>query len=430
MVTDPADPVASPFGWHDQNGIDGAEYTTTRGNNVYAFEDTDNDDQPGSSPDGGPSLTFDFPYDPPQIPEEYLSAAITNLFYTCNVLHDVWYHYGFDEESGNFQTLNVNGSGADGDAVIAQAQDGGGMNNANFGAPPDGEAGQMQMYLWRTAEDSSLVINSPEGIAGLYVSALAGFGPTLPQVPIISDLVLVEDELAPENDGCETITNAAAIAGHIALVDRGECTFVSKVLALQDAGALAVIVTNNASGEPFAMGGGGGEDINIPSVMITQADGATIKQAMQNGPVNGTMQSTGLEELRDSDFDNGVIAHEYGHGVSIRLTGGPDNSDCLWNEEQMGEGWSDWMGMMLTIRPGDDGTTIRGVGTFVRDQEIDGVGIRPAPYSTDPAINDYTYAATNDPDISEPHGIGFIWATMLWDLNWALNEEYGWNPDM
>lgn len=430
LVTNPADPVASPFGWHDVNGIDGAEFTTTQGNNVQAYEDMDNDDLPGYSPDGGGSLNFDFTYQPPQAPENYLDAAITNLFYTCNVLHDVWYHYGFDEESGNFQTFNANGLGAGNDAVIAQAQDGGGMNNANFGTPPDGEAGQMQMYLWRAGTDSTLTINSPANVAGVYVNALAGFGPPLPEIPLTADIVLVVDDLAPENDGCDLITNGSAIAGNIALVDRGECTFVSKVLALQDNGATAVIVINNVPGDPIAMGGSGGEDIVIPSVMISESDGELIKQALEDGPVNGTLQSLNPEELRDCDFDNGIIAHEYGHGVSTRLTGGPDNSDCLWNAEQMGEGWSDWMGMMLTMRPGDDGAMIRGVGTFVRDQETDGPGIRPAPYSTDPAINDYTYGATNNQNISEPHGIGFVWATMLWDLNWALIEQYGWDPDV
>ncbi|HMW98242.1 MAG TPA: M36 family metallopeptidase, partial [Flavobacteriales bacterium] len=93
-------------------------------------------------------------------------------------------------------------------------------------------------------------------------------------------------------------------------------------------------------------------------------------------------------------------------------------------------GWSDWMAMMMTMRPGDAATTSRGMGTFVRDQANDGIGIRPAPYSTDPAINNYTYAATNDDAISEPHGIGFIWATMLWDLNWAFIDTYGVDADL
>ncbi len=50
-----------------------------------------------------------------------------------------------------------------------------------------------------------------------------------------------------------------------------------------------------------------------------------------------------------ASFDNGVIAHEYGHGISNRLTGGASNVGCLSNQEQMGEGWSDWFGLMLTI---------------------------------------------------------------------------------
>ena len=52
--------VPSPFGWHDTNGISGAEFTVTRGNNVNAYTDTNADNQPdaGSQPDGGASLDF------------------------------------------------------------------------------------------------------------------------------------------------------------------------------------------------------------------------------------------------------------------------------------------------------------------------------------------------------------------------------------
>ena len=43
LLSNPADPIASPFGWHDTNGVDGPEYTITRGNNVYAREDDEGD---------------------------------------------------------------------------------------------------------------------------------------------------------------------------------------------------------------------------------------------------------------------------------------------------------------------------------------------------------------------------------------------------
>jgi len=430
LVNDPADPVASPHGWHDTDGMPGAEYTITRGNNVYAGEDWADTDVIGYSPDGGSGLIFDFPFTPPQDPDDYIDAAITNLFYTCNVLHDVWYHYGFDEESGNFQQTNYTGTGLGEDAVYAQAQDGSGTNNANFGTPEDGSPGAMQMYLWRTTEADSFIVNSPMAIAGDYTIEVGGFGPTLTSGGITADLVLVQDDTAPASDGCETIVNAAALFGKIAVVDRGSCTFVSKVLALEAAGAIAVIVVNNVGGAPITMGGTDPGGITIPSVMVSMANGQTIKNAMLNGVVNGTLRGVGTESLRDSDFDNGIIAHEYGHGVSNRLTGGPNNVDCLGNDEQMGEGWSDWMGMVLTMQAGDIPQTGRGVGTFVKAEGPDGPGIRPAPYSTDMAVNPYTYGITNTGGFQGVHARGFVWATMLWDLTWDLVDEEGFDPNM
>ncbi|MEG2429795.1 MAG: phosphoribosylglycinamide synthetase C domain-containing protein, partial [Oscillospiraceae bacterium] len=50
----------------------------------------------------------------------------------------------------------------------------------------------------------------------------------------------------------------------------------------------------------------------------------------------------------DGSLDNGIIAHEYGHGISNRLTGPISNANCLSNLEQMGEGWSDFFGLMIT----------------------------------------------------------------------------------
>ena len=75
ITTDPHDPVASPFGWHDTNGIIGAEYTDTRGNNVFAQEDIDGNNTGGARPDGGVNLSFDFPLDLAQAPGTYREAA-------------------------------------------------------------------------------------------------------------------------------------------------------------------------------------------------------------------------------------------------------------------------------------------------------------------------------------------------------------------
>jgi len=83
--------------------------------------------------------------------QKYINATITQLFYTTNMVHDLYYRYGFDEVSGNFQQYNFGRGGAENDAVIANAQDGSGFNNANFMTPPDGQNGRMRMYLWNTA---------------------------------------------------------------------------------------------------------------------------------------------------------------------------------------------------------------------------------------------------------------------------------------
>ncbi|MFT4850285.1 MAG: extracellular elastinolytic metalloproteinase, partial [Sediminicola sp.] len=90
LVTDPSDAIASPFGWHDTDGIAGAEFTTTRGNNVLAQDDINGNNGAGTSPDGGADLIFDFPFDFTQQPAAYLEGATTNLFYLNNIMHDVW----------------------------------------------------------------------------------------------------------------------------------------------------------------------------------------------------------------------------------------------------------------------------------------------------------------------------------------------------
>lgn len=279
--------IASPYGWHDTNGAAGAEFTDTRGNNVQAQEDADANNTGGYRPNGGATLDFDFPVDFAQAPSAYRDAVITNLFYWNNLMHDVWYQYGFNEPSGNFQTNNYGRGGAGNDAVQADALDGSGTNNANFGTPADGSAPRMQMYVWT----------------------------------------------APNPD-------------------------------------------------------------------------------------------------RTSDLDNGVIAHEFGHGITNRLVGGPSNVNCLGNAEQMGEGWSDFFGLVMTIEAGDQGTDPRGIGTYVLGQPVTGAGIRPAPYSTSFGVNDYTYADVNNTALSQPHGVGFVWCTMLWDLTWALIGQYGFDPDL
>ncbi len=284
------DPTASPYGWHDVNGALGAEYQITRGNNVHAYADPLNINvSSGDEPDGGPNLLFGFPIDLNQDPTTYTDASVTNLFYLNNVIHDIFYQYGFDEVSGNFQVNNYGNGGLGNDWVRAEAQDGGGVNNANFATPADGSLPRMQMYL----------------------------------------------------------------------------------------------------------GGPDGTGVN-----------------------------------RDGSLDNHVVIHEYGHGISNRLVGGPSNSSCLGGAEQSGEGWSDWFGLALIADPGDTGAMPITVGNWLSGQGPGGNGFRNHPYSTDMGINPTTYDSIKDFAYSQPHGIGTIWAQMIWDMYWNMVDRDGFDPDL
>src|SRR5690606_2948567 len=263
-------------------------------NNVHAYTDTNNDNNPdpGSDPDGGAGLVFDFPLDLNQSPSAYRQAAVTNLFYWNNVIHDVLWRHGWDEAAGNFQVNNYGNGGLGNDDVRAEAQDGGGINNANFFTPVDGQRPRMQMYLWS--------FTSPQ---------------------------------------------------------------------------------------------------------------------------------------RDGDFDNGIITHEYGHGYSRRLIGGPGTVSCMNNSEQAGEGISDYLGLILTIKPGDTRSTSRGGGTYSPGQPTNGCAIRcppfsgsGAPYAADFGVNSFTYQDSRTQII--PHGVGFIWATIWWEVTWDMIDAYGFDPDI
>lgn len=433
FLEEPADPAASPYGWHDEDGQEGVEYTITRGNNVYAYEDVNDWNIPGFSPDGGPELNFDFAYDPTDAAENYRSASIVNLFYATNRIHDILYHYGFDEAAGNFQQLNYSGEGFGSDALRAEAQDGGGTNNANMATPADGSAPRMQMYLWLTTNmnNEGLVIHEPALIAGAYaISSPAAFGPGLPAEGLTAELGLAPDASTDVLDLCSPPIDGSLLDGRIAVVRRGSCTFVEKVQMAQNHGAVAVIVVNNVPGDVINMGGDPGS-IFIPSVMVTQGVGENVIAAIQGvESMTATLSPPGGETVKDASFDNGVIIHEYGHGLSNRLTGGPSQAACLQNDEQPGEGWSDWYAIMMTMDLEAENPAYRPMATFSAGQAEDGNGIRPVAYDTSFSVNGYTYADLPSSTLTIPHGIGFVWSTMLWDLTWAFIDEYGYDPDI
>ncbi len=288
VLTDPWNLTASPYGWHDTNGAAGAEYTITRGNNVHAWEDSDGNNSeppPAGETECGGGINCDFPIDLTQAPSAYRPAAVANLFYWNNIIHDVQYQYGFNEVAGNFQSNNYGNGGLGNDWVRALAQSGAGTCNANFATPPDGSTGRMRMYI------------------------------------------------------CGNVTPA-----------------------------------------------------------------------------------------HDGDLDNFVIVHEFGHGISNRLVGGPGNTSCLGNTQQPGEGLSDWWGLAYTAKASDTGPQGRGAGTYLVGQPPDGPGIRPFRYSTDNAVNPDTYASVAGRAV--PHGVGAVWAQGYWEVYWELVSRWGFDSNI
>ncbi|KAI9335528.1 Fungalysin metallopeptidase-domain-containing protein [Obelidium mucronatum] len=273
LVSGPLSTLASPNGWHWCSGgkiaCPNGNYTVTIGNNVYAQENLDggyNDWENKTRPDGTSKLYFDAPADLTKDPETYVDAAVINLFYWNNAIHDLFYVYGFTEAAGNFQDNNLNRGGTGGDSVIANAQDGSGHNNANFATPPDGTHGRMRMYVWD-----------------------------------VTDV------------------------------------------------------------------------------------------------------------WRDGDFEGGIIMHEYAHGISTRLTGGPSNSGCLGFGEA-GENKRD---------------TEFGMGEYANG----GTGIRKFKYSTSNETNPSVYSFVSKPGYWGVHAKGEVWAEILYEVYWNFVDAHGFNTD-
>lgn len=430
LVTEPASP-ASPYGWHDVNGVPGPEYTYTRGNNAWAYDDSGNQGlgSESLSVSGGAALNFDFPYDPNAEPTANRSASITNLFYMTNMMHDLFYPFGFDEQGGNYQVNNYGRGGFEKDHVNAEALDGSGTDNANFEPTADGFQGRMQMYVWNRGGGRLVTVNAPEAVANQYFAGrAANWGGAVTTTPLTAEVVFTNDGSGNPLLGCQA--PVIDVKGKIGMVDRGVCEFGQKALLLEQAGAVGCIICDHGAPPITGMGAGTvGNQVKIPVVWMKKGDCDLLRQYAGNG-LNISLVTPpaqpGPEQL-DGSFDNGIIAHEYTHGISNRLTGGPNTALCLDNAEQMGEGWSDWASLVTTIKPSDVEAKNRGIGTYVLRESTDGPGIRRYPYSTDMTVNPLSYESVIDNP--EVHALGEVWTVMLWDLYWAMVDKYGYSAD-
>jgi hypothetical protein len=428
--------------------------TTTTGNNVDDFANIAGGDgfDPGDVRGAISSAsTFDYPYtiDADPTTASQRQAAIVNQFFVDNWLHDDWYDHGFDEKSGNAQQSNYGRGGVEGDPIQAQAQDDSGRNNANMQTPPDGGSPIQRMFLWDgpLSTSSTVDITSPSSIGKLNFNT-ASFGPR--------SFSATANVLVPEsgnNKGCNAIT--ANLSGAIALIDRGTCTFKTKTLNAQNAGAAAVIIadsashcTNPADPSTCEAAPGLGDDasittpITVGTVSLSYPDGQKIHTALGSGAVSGKEIVQFLAD-RDGTMDIQIIAHEFFHHVSNRLVG---NALGLSSTQGggMGEGWSDFDSLLLTVRPEDAAVTgndkFQGaypLATYVTFSQY--FGIRRTPYSTSMSIDPLTFkdisngqalpatapisGDTTGANNAEVHATGEIWCNTLWEIYASLLND-------
>ncbi|RHZ75747.1 hypothetical protein Glove_209g57 [Diversispora epigaea] len=141
---------------------------------------------------------------------------------------------------------------------------------------------------------------------------------------------------------------------------------------------------------------------------------------------NGKMRMyvwNGVSPWRDGDLESGIVIHEYSHGISTRLTGGPANSNCLgWGEAGgMGEGWGDFFATILRMNSSLTRTKDFGMGDWANGGE----GIRKYPYSTSLKTNPETFSYLDKPGYWGVHAKGAIWAEILYEVYWNLVDKHG-----
>jgi len=130
----------------------------------------------------------------------------------------------------------------------------------------------------------------------------------LPINAILDTLVFAVDGTAADSLVCGAVTNAASVAGQIAVIYRGDCEFGAKAFNAQQAGAIGVVIINNIPGAPIAMGAGAqGVNVTIPVCMITQADGAALKAQIDAGNVTAFFGS----KFGFYDNDLGIWPKDY-----------------------------------------------------------------------------------------------------------------------
>jgi hypothetical protein len=426
--------------------------TSLSGNNVVAYPDAVAPDGLGGDavPLASGPQAFDYTYDTTQSPgatEANIAASTTHLFYVTNFLHDWYYDLGFAEKDGNHQQNNFGRGGNQRDPLHAEAQDYSGKNNANATVPADGGSPRLQMYVFSGPSVAELTVLTPAPLAGKKPVGLAGFGKD--QFDTTGSLVLAADDQGADTaDGCEPLTND--VTGKIVLIHRGLCSFIQKILNVQQAGGIAAIITNvptsaTPTEPPFMGGTDTTSSVTIPSLSVALADGQALEAALSGGV------TVDMKRLLQTDLDGGIdttiVAHEWGHVISGRLIN--DGNGLTTNQSGgLGEGWADFSALLLMVRADDIQAPFGAgwMGAYPNGAYATSgagadfyFGIRRVPYSIDfkkdpltlKHIANGTALPTGVPISfgedgsfnAEVHSTGEVWATMLWECYAALLRD-------
>jgi hypothetical protein len=136
-----------------------------------------------------------------------------------------------------------------------------------------------------------LRVDAPSSAAGGYDVTGAAFGPTAPASGITAPLAVVDAGGDFPSQGCGPLSDFPA--GAIAIADRGGCAFTEITSNAQAAGAVAVIIANNTTAAPIALGGADAS-ITIPAGMVALATGDALKAGL---PATGTFRSNPTEPV-------------------------------------------------------------------------------------------------------------------------------------
>ncbi len=182
---------------------------------------------------------------------------------------------------------------------------------------------------------------------------------------------------------------------------------------------------NEAAGnfqtDNFGLGGLSADAIRAEAQDGSGTNNANFSVSRDGAPsrVQMYLWTTASPQL-DGDFDQGIIIHELTHGLSTRLIGNGTGLSAM-QSRGMGEGWSDYFGLVLMRGPNDDLDGTYAVGQYAFNNYAR--GIRRFPYSTNAQVYPLNFG-----DIArstQVHNVGEIWCNTLLEMRAQLIRRHG-----